>query len=134
MARRSKSSRLSMSNCHSSCSAPRFPPNCRRSSTTRSGTATRSGEATFSWPRRSFAAFGPVSKKCGSLEIFSPKLAGSATESGSNVFEMEYFGCLAYLAQSPQFYKQMMVGVFERVFEVGPGVQGGTARHDPPSQ
>jgi nondiscriminating aspartyl-tRNA synthetase len=44
----------------------------------------------------------------------------SATEGGANVFKLDYFGRPAYLAQSPQFYKQMMVGVFERVFEVGP--------------
>lgn len=53
-------------------------------------------------------------------EIQTPKLVGSATESGANVFPVEYFGRTAYLAQSPQFYKQVMVGVFERVFEVGP--------------
>ncbi len=53
-------------------------------------------------------------------EIQTPKLVGSATESGANVFPVEYFGRTAYLAQSPQFYKQIMVGVFERVFEVGP--------------
>jgi nondiscriminating aspartyl-tRNA synthetase len=53
-------------------------------------------------------------------EIQTPKLVASATESGANVFGVEYFGRNAYLAQSPQFYKQIMVGVFERVFEVGP--------------
>ncbi len=53
-------------------------------------------------------------------EIQTPKLVASATESGANVFAVEYFGQTAYLAQSPQFYKQIMVGVFERVFEVGP--------------
>ena len=54
------------------------------------------------------------------VEIFTPKLVATATESGANVFPVEYFGRTAYLAQSPQFYKQTMVGVFERVFEVGP--------------
>lgn len=54
------------------------------------------------------------------VEIHTPKLVASATEGGANVFPVEYFGQTAYLAQSPQFYKQMMVGVFERVFEVGP--------------
>jgi nondiscriminating aspartyl-tRNA synthetase len=44
----------------------------------------------------------------------------SATESGANVFAVDYFGRPAYLAQSPQFYKQQLVGVFERVYEVGP--------------
>jgi nondiscriminating aspartyl-tRNA synthetase len=53
-------------------------------------------------------------------EIQTPKIVASATESGANVFTLDYFGRPAYLAQSPQFYKQVMVGVFERVFEVGP--------------
>src|SRR6266851_5742031 len=54
------------------------------------------------------------------VEIFTPKLVATATEGGANVFAVDYFGKPAYLAQSPQFYKQTMVGVFERVFEVGP--------------
>ena len=54
------------------------------------------------------------------VEIQTPKIVGAATESGANVFSIDYFGRLAYLAQSPQFYKQIMVGVFERVYEVGP--------------
>ncbi|MFN8528879.1 MAG: aspartate--tRNA(Asn) ligase [Anaerolineae bacterium] len=53
-------------------------------------------------------------------EIQTPKIVASATESGANVFSLDYFGTPAYLAQSPQFYKQIMVGVYERVFEVGP--------------
>jgi nondiscriminating aspartyl-tRNA synthetase len=53
-------------------------------------------------------------------EVQTPKLVASATEGGANVFPVEYFGRKAYLAQSPQFYKQTLVGVFERVFEVGP--------------
>jgi len=53
-------------------------------------------------------------------EIQTPKIVASATESGANVYKLNYFGRDAYLAQSPQFYKQIMVGVFERVFEVGP--------------
>src|SRR6266566_927682 len=56
----------------------------------------------------------------GFTEIQTPKLVASATESGANVFTLDYFGRDAFLAQSPQFYKQIMVGVFERVFEVGP--------------
>ncbi|MFI9487837.1 aspartate--tRNA(Asn) ligase [Promicromonospora sp. NPDC052451] len=56
----------------------------------------------------------------GFTEVCTPKLVGTATESGANVFEVDYFGRPAYLAQSPQFYKQQMVGVFERVYEVGP--------------
>ena len=59
--------------------------------------------------------------KNGYLQFFSPKIVGSATESGASVFEIEYFGKKAFLAQSPQFYKQMMlVAGFERVFEIGP--------------
>jgi nondiscriminating aspartyl-tRNA synthetase len=54
------------------------------------------------------------------VEIHTPKIVASATESGANVFGIDYFGRPAYLAQSPQFYKQLMVGVFERVYEVGP--------------
>lgn len=53
-------------------------------------------------------------------EIQTPKIVAAATESGANVFKLDYFGRQAFLAQSPQFYKQNMVGIFERVFEVGP--------------
>jgi nondiscriminating aspartyl-tRNA synthetase len=53
-------------------------------------------------------------------EIQTPKIVAAATESGANVFRLDYFGRPAFLAQSPQFYKQIMVGVYERVFEVGP--------------
>jgi nondiscriminating aspartyl-tRNA synthetase len=56
----------------------------------------------------------------GFTEVQTPKLVAEATEGGANVFALGYFERQAYLAQSPQFYKQMMVGVFERVFEVGP--------------
>ncbi|HEV7216511.1 MAG TPA: amino acid--tRNA ligase-related protein, partial [Chloroflexota bacterium] len=54
------------------------------------------------------------------VEIATPKIVDRATEGGANVFPVEYFDRRAYLAQSPQFYKQIMVGVFERVFEIGP--------------
>ncbi|MET8199120.1 aspartate--tRNA(Asn) ligase [Micromonospora taraxaci] len=54
------------------------------------------------------------------VEIHTPKVVSSSTESGANVFALDWFGGPAYLAQSPQFYKQLMVGVFERVYEVGP--------------
>jgi nondiscriminating aspartyl-tRNA synthetase len=66
------------------------------------------------------AAFRAYLASQGFTEIQTPKLVGGATESGANVFAVDYFGRKAYLAQSPQFYKQLMVGVFERVFEVGP--------------
>jgi nondiscriminating aspartyl-tRNA synthetase len=52
-------------------------------------------------------------------EIHTPKLLAEATEGGAEVFQLDYFGKTATLAQSAQFYKQMMVGVFERVFEMG---------------
>ena len=68
----------------------------------------------------------------GFTEIHSPKIVAAATESGANVFPIDYFGQTAYLAQSPQLYKQTMVGVFERVFEVGPVFRAephDTARH-----
>ena len=68
----------------------------------------------------------------GFTEIHTPKIVGSATESGADVFEVGYFGRPAYLAQSPQFFKQMMVGVFERVYETGPVFRAephDTARH-----
>ncbi len=66
------------------------------------------------------AGFRATLTGLGFTEIQTPKLVGSATEGGANVFTVDYFGRPAYLAQSPQFYKQIMVGVFERVFEVGP--------------
>lgn len=53
-------------------------------------------------------------------EVQTPKLLAAATEGGAEVFELDYFGQQATLAQSPQFYKQMLVGVFERVFEIAP--------------
>jgi nondiscriminating aspartyl-tRNA synthetase len=70
--------------------------------------------------------------RMGFTEIFSPKIVASATESGANVFAIDYFDRTAYLAQSPQFYKQVMVGVFERVYEVAPVFRAekfDTARH-----
>ena len=55
------------------------------------------------------------------IEIHTPKLIGAASESGSEVFELKYFDRKAYLAQSPQFYKQMaLASGFERVFEIAP--------------
>ncbi|HID94661.1 MAG TPA: aspartate--tRNA(Asn) ligase [Candidatus Latescibacteria bacterium] len=53
------------------------------------------------------------------IEIFTPKIVASGTEGGAELFKVDYFEKVAYLAQSPQFYKQIMVGVFERVFEIG---------------
>lgn len=53
-------------------------------------------------------------------QIRTPKIVYAGAEGGANIFHLNYFGRDAYLAQSPQFYKQMMVGVYERVFEIGP--------------
>lgn len=53
-------------------------------------------------------------------EIRTPKIVAGNAEGGANVFKLEYFGKKAFLAQSPQFYKQMMVGVYDRVFEAAP--------------
>jgi nondiscriminating aspartyl-tRNA synthetase len=78
------------------------------------------------------AGFRAALGEQGFTEIQTPKIVASATESGANVFCLDYFGRPAYLAQSPQFYKQIMVGVFERVFEVGPVFRAephDTARH-----
>ena len=55
------------------------------------------------------------------IEIHTPKIISTESESGAGVFEVDYFGRKAYLAQSPQFYKQMaMAAGFERIFETGP--------------
>ena len=67
------------------------------------------------------AAFRDYWVKNNYIEIHTPKLIGAPSESGAEVFEVKYFERVAYLAQSPQFYKQMaMAGGFEKVFEVGP--------------
>jgi nondiscriminating aspartyl-tRNA synthetase len=65
-------------------------------------------------------AFSQYLNQQGFVEVYSPKIVESATEGGANVFAIDYFGRPAYLAQSPQFYKQIMVGVFEKVYEVAP--------------
>ncbi len=68
----------------------------------------------------------------GFTEMNTPKLLAEATEGGAEVFKLDYFGKEATLAQSAQFYKQMMVGVFERVFETNPtyrAEQSATTRH-----
>ena len=56
----------------------------------------------------------------GFTEIHTPKIGAKGAEGGANIFKLEYFHRPAVLAQSPQFYKQMMVGVLDRVFETGP--------------
>ena len=73
-------------------------------------------------------------RKEGFIEIHTPKLMGSASESGAELFKVEYFDRQAYLAQSPQFYKQMaMAAGFGKVFEIGPVFRANpsfTSRHD----
>lgn len=70
----------------------------------------------------------------GFTEIHSPKFMETASESGAELFKVEYFGRTAYLAQSPQFYKQMaMAAGFDRIFEIGPVFRANpsfTSRHD----
>lgn len=70
----------------------------------------------------------------GFIEIHSPKMMGSASESGAELFTVEYFDGKAYLAQSPQFYKQMaMAAGFNRIYEIGPVFRANpshTSRHD----
>lgn len=78
------------------------------------------------------AGFRNTLDPLGFTEIQTPKIVAAATESGANVFRLDYFDTPAYLAQSPQLYKQIMVGVYERVYEVGPVFRAephDTARH-----
>jgi nondiscriminating aspartyl-tRNA synthetase len=88
--------------------------------------------AGFEVAAASVAGFRAALDGTGFTEVHTPKIVGSATESGANVFGIDYFGRPAYLAQSPQFFKQGLVGVFERVYEVGPVFRAephDTARH-----
>src|SRR5262249_38520069 len=80
--------------------------------------------AKFALAAASLAGFRAALDGLGFTEIVTPKLVGSAIEGGANVFEVDYFGRPAYLAQSPQLYKQTMVGAFERVYECGPAFRG----------
>lgn len=68
----------------------------------------------------------------GFTQIFTPKIVSEGAEGGANVFKLDYFGKQVYLAQSPQFYKQIGVGVYERVFEIAPAYRAekhATSRH-----
>ncbi len=76
--------------------------------------------AVFRLAAGTMAAFRATLNARAFTEVQTPKIVASATESGANVFTLDYFGRPAYLAQSPQFYKQIMVGVFQRVYEVAP--------------
>ncbi|HPO48826.1 MAG TPA: aspartate--tRNA(Asn) ligase [Spirochaetota bacterium] len=79
-----------------------------------------------------FNEFGNYLTSQGFTRICSPKIVFSGAEGGANIFQIGYFDKKAYLAQSPQFYKQMMVGVFGRVFEEAPvfrAEEHDTSRH-----
>ncbi len=65
------------------------------------------------------AAYSEIMRDLEFKEIKTPKILGAASEGGANFFCLDYFDKKAFMAQSPQFYKQMCVGAFERVFEVG---------------
>ena len=86
--------------------------------------------ALFTLSAISMRAFRTTLDTMGFTEIQTPKIVGSATEGGANVFTLDYLGKPAYLSQSPQLYKQLMVGVFERVYEVGPAFRA--EPHDTP--
>ena len=70
----------------------------------------------------------------GFIEIHTPKLMSTSSESGSELFKLDYFGRDAYLSQSPQFYRQMAMNAgFEKVFEIGPVFRANpsfTSRHE----
>jgi nondiscriminating aspartyl-tRNA synthetase len=88
--------------------------------------------AAFEVAAATVAGYRATLDALGFVEIQTPKLVAAATESGANVFRVDYFGREAYLAQSPQLYKQILVGAFERVYEVGPVFRAephDTARH-----
>jgi nondiscriminating aspartyl-tRNA synthetase len=88
--------------------------------------------AVFRMAAASVAGFRATLDAAGFTEVTTPKIVAAATESGATVFGLDYFGRPAFLAQSPQFYKQTMVGVFERVYETGPVFRAephDTARH-----
>ncbi|MGD2247877.1 MAG: aspartate--tRNA(Asn) ligase [Candidatus Methanofastidiosia archaeon] len=79
------------------------------------------------------AGFREFLEKNGFCEVHTPKIVATGTEGGTELFPVQYFENKAFLAQSPQFYKQMLVGAgFERVFEIGPvyrAEQHNTVRH-----
>ncbi|MBI3624297.1 aspartate--tRNA(Asn) ligase [Candidatus Saccharibacteria bacterium] len=88
--------------------------------------------AIFKVQAKVLEAFRDYFKAHDFTEMNSPKLLAEATEGGAEVFKLDYFGKTATLAQSAQFYKQIMVGVFERVFETNPTFRAepsATTRH-----
>ncbi|HHD92697.1 MAG TPA: aspartate--tRNA(Asn) ligase [Candidatus Portnoybacteria bacterium] len=78
------------------------------------------------------SSYSQIMRDLGCQEIKTPKIIGAASEGGANFFSVNYFGRRAFLAQSPQLYKQICVGAFGRVFEVGPALRAEkhfTTRH-----
>jgi nondiscriminating aspartyl-tRNA synthetase len=73
-------------------------------------------------------AFADFLTARGFTRVHTPKIVRAGAEGGSDIFAVDYFGERAFLAQSPQFYKQMLVGVFERVFEIAPAFRA--EKHD----
>ncbi len=76
--------------------------------------------------------YSQIMRDFGCQEIKTPKIIGAASEGGANFFSVNYFGQRAFLAQSPQLYKQICVGAFGRVFEIGPALRAEkhfTTRH-----
>jgi nondiscriminating aspartyl-tRNA synthetase len=86
--------------------------------------------AIFQIAAASVAGFRATLDARGFVEIQTPKIVGASSEGGAALFNVDYFGRPAYLAQSPQIYKQMMVGVFERVYETAPAFRA--EPHDTP--
>lgn len=80
---------------------------------------TERGQAIFKVQTGIIQAFREFFKGEGFMEFQAPKIIGEDAEGGSSVFDIDYLGKTAHLAQSPQFYKQIMVGVYERVFTTG---------------
>ena len=72
----------------------------------------------FQVQQETVKAFRNVSEKLGCTEVFVPTISASATEGGAEVFKLKYYEHDAFLTQSPQLYKQIMVGVFERVYTI----------------
>lgn len=75
-------------------------------------------QAIFRVQEQIVASFRETARKLDCTEIFVPTIAASATEGGADVFKVDYYGHDAFLTQSPQLYKQIMVGVFERVYTI----------------
>ncbi len=89
-------------------------------------------QAIFKVQSKVLEAFDEYFRRHDFVEMNTPKLLAGATEGGAEAFKLDYFGKEATLAQSAQFYKQMMVGVFERVFEINPTYRAepsATTRH-----